>query len=105
MQEDDCRFFRWVDVDLSPSQDTYFQKIKLERDNFEEQLRCNKVMQGVLEEKLRLKTDEFEELKLKLSLKSEECTRLKLQIDKTTKDSRNMKIAILLLCVVIILLM
>ncbi|XP_047948914.1 uncharacterized protein LOC125194723 [Salvia hispanica] len=91
-KEDDCRFFRWVDVGLSPSQDTYFQKIKLERDNFEEQLRCNKIMEGVLEEKLRLKTDEFEEVKLKLSLKSEECVRLKLQIDKATKVSRNLKI-------------
>ena len=72
-----------------------FKKIKLERDNFEEQLRCNKIMEGVLGEKLRLKTDEFEELKLKLSLKSEECVSLKLQIEDCD----------IVLCVVIILLM
>ena len=29
-KEDDCRFFRWSDAGLSPSQDTYFQRIKVE---------------------------------------------------------------------------
>ena len=54
-KEDDCRFFRWFDAGLSPSQDTYFQRIKVERDKFEEQLRCKNIVEGFLEDKLRIK--------------------------------------------------
>ena len=62
-------------------------------------------MEGVPEDKLRMKSEECDELRLKLSMKTEECVGLKLEIVKTTKMSRNMKIVILLLCVVIIFLM
>ncbi|XP_042009230.1 uncharacterized protein LOC121757820 [Salvia splendens] len=104
-KEYDCRFFRWFDAGLSPSQDTYFQRIKLERDKFEEQLRCKNTEVCVLEDKLRMKSDECEELKLKLSMKSEECVRLNVEVVKTTKMPRNMNIVILLLSIVIVFLM
>ena len=105
MQEDDCKFFRWVDAGLSPSQDSYFQRVKLERDQFESELRAKSLLEGVLQEKLRMKTDDFEALKLQLAMKTEECEALTLQITKTTTTSRKLKITILLLCFVIFLLL
>ena len=102
-QEDDCKFFRWAR--LSPSQDSYFQIVKLERDQFESQLRAKSLIEGVLEEKLHTKTEECEALKLQLATKTDQCEALTLKIANTTKTSRKYKFTILLLCIVIFLLL
>ncbi|XP_047942664.1 uncharacterized protein LOC125189427 [Salvia hispanica] len=87
-KEDDCKFFRWVDAGLSPSQDSYFQRVKLERDQFESQLRAKSLIEGVLEEKLHKKSEECEALKLQLAMKTDECGALTLKIANTMKTSR-----------------
>ena len=81
-------FFEWVDASLSPSQDSYFQRVKLERDQFESQLRAKSLIEGILEEKLHTKTEECEALKLQLATKTDEGEALTLKIAKTTKTSR-----------------
>ena len=105
VQEDDCKFFRWVDAGLSPSQDSYFQRVKLERDQFESQLRAKSLIEGVLEEKLHKKSEECEALKLQLAMKTDECGALTLKIANTMKTSRRFKFTIVLLCIVIFLLL
>ena len=75
--------------------------MKLEQDQFESHLRAKSLIEGVLEEKLRTKTEECEALKFQLSMKTDECEVLSFKIAKTISLSRKFKFAILLLCIVI----
>ncbi|XP_042051540.1 uncharacterized protein At4g04775-like [Salvia splendens] len=61
-KEDDCKFFRWIDPSLSPNQDYFFKRLKLDRDNVQRALRDRVAMQDALDESVRSKTTEVEAL-------------------------------------------
>ncbi|XP_047966024.1 uncharacterized protein LOC125210524 [Salvia hispanica] len=89
-KEDDCKFFRWIDSSLSPYQDNYMQKLKMERDNMQKALQARVAMQDTLQEQVRLKEVELESLKI--------------VAENLRQQNRKLKYVVLCLCVVVWLL-
>ena len=86
-KEDDCKFFRWIDPSLSPNQEYFFKKLKMDRDNVQRALRDKVAMQDALDESVRPKTAEVEALQGVVA--------------DLHRQNRNLKVVICILCVVI----
>ncbi|XP_047961769.1 uncharacterized protein LOC125206568 [Salvia hispanica] len=89
-KEGDCKFFRWIDPSLSPNQENYMQKLKVEKDNMQKELQARVAMHDMLTEKVRSKEVELESLQI--------------VAENLHRQNRNLKYAILCLCVVVWLL-
>ncbi|XP_042047223.1 uncharacterized protein At4g04775-like [Salvia splendens] len=86
-KEDDCKFFRWIDPSLSPNQEYFFKKLKLDRDNVQRALRDRVAKQDALDESVRSKTVEVEALQGVVA--------------QLQRQNRNLKVVICMLCIVL----
>ncbi|KAG6391730.1 hypothetical protein SASPL_149488 [Salvia splendens] len=83
-KEDDCKFFRWIDPSLSPNQEYFLKKLKMD---VQRALRDRVAMQDALDESVRSKTAEVEALQGVVA--------------DLHRQNRNLKVAIRILCIVI----
>ena len=89
-KEDDCKFFRWIDPSLSPNQENYMQKMKMEQVNMQKALQARVAMLNTLHEKVRSKEVELESLQIVAK--------------NLRRQNRNLKYVVLCLCAVVWLL-